>query len=196
MAVILRFVNDEGKEMERLLGLQHVESCTVVALKEAFVSMLNSHKLPICRLRGQCYDGASNMRDCLSHALQRKDQDIIEARHLIIDVKEQLQDMRDNGWDPLFKRAKEFCDKMIEAPDMEKKINARGTSAHRKQNVTNMHFYHVEVFLAAIDAILSEMNHRFGEVSSELLVCMACLNPRNSFSNFDVDKLVRLAQIY
>ncbi|XP_015692525.1 uncharacterized protein LOC107304173 [Oryza brachyantha] len=106
-----RFVNDEGKEMERLLGLQHVESCTVVALKEAFVSMLNSHKLPICRLRGQCYDGASNMRDCLSHALQRKDQDIIEARHLIIDVKEQLQDMRDNGWDPLFKRAKEFCDK-------------------------------------------------------------------------------------
>ena len=58
---------------------------------------------------------------------------------------------------------------------------------------TNMHFYHVEVFLAAIDAILSVMNHRFGEVSLELLVCMACLNPRNSFSNFDVDKLVRLA---
>ena len=39
------------------------------------------------------------------------------------------------------------------------------------------------------------MNHRFGEVSSELLVCMACLEPKNS-SNFDVDKLVRLAQIY
>jgi hypothetical protein len=59
-----------------------------------------------------------------------------------------------------------------------------------------MHFYHVEVFLAATNAILSEMNHRFGEVSSELLVFMACLNPRNSFSNFDVDKLVRLAKIY
>ena len=40
------------------------------------------------------------------------------------------------------------------------------------------------------------MNHRFSEVSSELLVCMALLNPRNSFSNFDVDKLVRLAEIY
>jgi hypothetical protein len=37
---------------------------------------------------------------------------------------------------------------------------------------TNMHFYHVEVFLASIDAILFEINHRFGEVSSELLVCM------------------------
>src|SRR6266540_7424696 len=59
-----------------------------------------------------------------------------------------------------------------------------------------MHFYKVEIFLAAIDAILTEMNHRFSEVSSELLVCMASLNPRNSFSNFDADKLVRLAEIY
>ena len=40
------------------------------------------------------------------------------------------------------------------------------------------------------------MNHRFGEVSSELLGCMASLSPKNSFSNFDVDKLVRLAEIY
>ena len=79
---------------------------------------------------------------------------------------------------------------------MDKEVNARGTSARRRQKVTNMHFYHVEIFLAAIDAILTEMNHRFSEVSSELLVCMAALNPRNSFSSFDVDKLVRLAEIY
>jgi hypothetical protein len=59
-----------------------------------------------------------------------------------------------------------------------------------------MHYYHVELFLVAIDAILTEMNHRFSEVSSELLVCMTAFNPRNSFSNFDVDKLVRLAEIY
>ncbi|KAF0914966.1 hypothetical protein E2562_032946, partial [Oryza meyeriana var. granulata] len=56
------FVNDEGKVMERFLGLQHIERCTVAALKEALVSMLNSHKLPISRLRGQDYDGASNIR--------------------------------------------------------------------------------------------------------------------------------------
>ena len=58
-------------------------------------------------------------------------------------------------------------------------------------NITMLRF-----FLAAIDAILSEMNHRFTEVSSELLLCMASLNSRNSFANFDVDKLVRLAEIY
>ena len=59
-----------------------------------------------------------------------------------------------------------------------------------------MHYYHVEIFLVAINAILTELNHRFIETSSELLVCMACFNPRKSFSNFDVDKLVRLAEIY
>jgi len=137
-----------------------------------------------------------SITDSLSRALQRKDQDIVEAMHLIIGVKESLQDMRENGWEPLFRRTKQFCDKNeIEVPDMDKEINARGTSIRRRQKVTNMHFYHVEIFLAAIDAIMSEMNHRFGEVSSELLVGMACLNPRNS-SNFDVDKLVKLAEIY
>jgi hypothetical protein len=92
---------------------------------------------------------------------------------------------------------KTFCEKNeIEVPDMDKEINVRGTSRCRKQKVTNKHYYHVKIFLVAIDAILTELNHRFSETSSELLVCMACFNPRNSFSNFDVDKLVRLAEIY
>jgi hypothetical protein len=55
-------VNDEGKVMERLFGLQHIESCTSAALKEALLKMLNSYNLPISRLRGQGYDEASNMR--------------------------------------------------------------------------------------------------------------------------------------
>jgi len=68
-----------------------------------------------------------SITDCLSRALQRKDQDIVEAMHLIIDVKEQLQDMRYNGWDPLFKRVKEFCDKNeIEVPDMVRKLMLEG----------------------------------------------------------------------
>ncbi|XP_002453726.2 uncharacterized protein LOC8077754 [Sorghum bicolor] len=138
-----------------------------------------------------------SMTDILSQALQKKDQDIVEAMHLISDVKDSLQDMRENGWEPLLKRVITFCEKNeIEVPDMDKEINVRGTSRRRKQKVTNMHYYHVELFLVAIDALLTEMNHRFSETSSELLVCMAAFNPRNSFSNFDVYKLVRLAEIY
>ena len=53
-----------------------------------------------------------SITDNLSRALQRKDQDIVEAVHLIMDVKERLQDTRDNGWEPLFKRVKSFVIKM------------------------------------------------------------------------------------
>ena len=92
---------------------------------------------------------------------------------------------------------KTFCEKNeIEVPDMDEEINVRGTSRRRKQKVANMHYYHVEIFFVAIDAILTELNHRFSEISSELLVCMVCFNPRNSFSNFNVDKFMRLAEIY
>jgi len=105
--------------------------------------------------------------------------------------------MRENRWEPLLKKVKTFCEtNEIEVPDMDDEINVRGTSRRRKQKVTNMHYYHVEIFLVAIDAILTELNHRFSETSSELLVFMACFNPWKSFSNFDVDKLVRLAEIY
>ena len=40
------------------------------------------------------------------------------------------------------------------------------------------------------------MNHRFNEVSTELLDCMACLSPANNFSKFNVEKLTQLAEIY
>ncbi|XP_074577534.1 uncharacterized protein LOC141833941 [Curcuma longa] len=40
------------------------------------------------------------------------------------------------------------------------------------------------------------MNTRFSEVGTELLRCMTCLHPRNSFSEFNVQKLVRLCDLY
>jgi hypothetical protein len=48
--------------MERFLAIKHISDCTSVALKEALVRILTKHDLPISRLRGQGYDGASNMR--------------------------------------------------------------------------------------------------------------------------------------
>ena len=40
------------------------------------------------------------------------------------------------------------------------------------------------------------MDHRFSEGSNIVLNCFSCLDPKNSFSKFDVDKLARLADIY
>ena len=40
------------------------------------------------------------------------------------------------------------------------------------------------------------MNHCFSEASTDLLDCIACLDPKNGFSNFDMDKLAHHADLY
>ncbi|XP_058777008.1 uncharacterized protein LOC131651360 [Vicia villosa] len=40
------------------------------------------------------------------------------------------------------------------------------------------------------------MDHRFCEGSNVVLDCFSCLEPKNSFSKFDVDKLARLTNVY
>ncbi|WVZ90921.1 hypothetical protein U9M48_037173, partial [Paspalum notatum var. saurae] len=63
--------------------------------------------------------------------------DFVFTMHLMIELLNMTDichDMRDNGWEPLFKRVKTFCEKNeIEVPDMDKEVNARGTSARRRQ---------------------------------------------------------------
>ena len=62
MAVIVRFVNIDGMVVERFLGLKHVEDTTSNALKKSLLEMLAKYELSVAKLRGQGYDGASNMR--------------------------------------------------------------------------------------------------------------------------------------
>ena len=115
----------------------------------------------------------------------------------ILDVKESLHDMRDNGWESLFCQTKNFCETHgIDVPNMDDLVGAMGQSVRTKNKVTRLHYYKVSIFSVSIDATITEMNHRFNEVSTELLDCMSCLNPANNFAKFDVDKLIRLAKIY
>jgi hypothetical protein len=46
------------------------------------------------------------------------------------------------------------------------------------------------------DQVIVELNNRFAERSTQLLRCIACLDPRNLFANYDREKLIELAQIY
>ncbi|XP_022680979.1 zinc finger MYM-type protein 1-like [Setaria italica] len=70
MAVVVRFVNDKGSVIERFLGIEHVADTTSTSLKEALDTMLRRYGLSISKIRGQGYDGASNMRGQF-HGLQR-----------------------------------------------------------------------------------------------------------------------------
>ncbi|XP_012846430.1 PREDICTED: zinc finger MYM-type protein 1-like [Erythranthe guttata] len=61
MAVALRCVNKEGKIIERFLGIVHVPNTTSRRLKASLESLLTTFGLSLSRVRGQGYDGASNM---------------------------------------------------------------------------------------------------------------------------------------
>ncbi|KAI0520419.1 hypothetical protein KFK09_007893 [Dendrobium nobile] len=62
MAIIVRFVNKKGNIVERFLGISHVSNTAANSLKLATEQLLSTYGLSISRIRGQGYDGASNMR--------------------------------------------------------------------------------------------------------------------------------------
>ncbi|XP_029145737.1 uncharacterized protein [Arachis hypogaea] len=62
MALVLRFVDIHGFIQERFLELVHVKDTTSLTLKQELCGILSRHGLDVSNIRGQGYDGASNMR--------------------------------------------------------------------------------------------------------------------------------------
>ncbi|XP_066310904.1 uncharacterized protein [Miscanthus floridulus] len=63
LALCLRFVDKLGRPCEHFIGVVHVDDTTSLSLKEAIKGLLDSNGLSMTRIRGQGYDGASNMKD-------------------------------------------------------------------------------------------------------------------------------------
>ncbi|XP_004293075.1 PREDICTED: zinc finger MYM-type protein 1-like [Fragaria vesca subsp. vesca] len=311
MAVIFCYVDKRGCVIERFIGIVHVANTTAKTLKKAIDELLSKHKLSISSLRGQGFDGASNMsgelnglktlilkdnptafyvhcfahqlqlalvavakkhsiigafftsvanvvnivgasskrRDILrekvdvldeiandkvgsdqkdnayislgllqsfdyifslhlmrivlgishelSQALQKDDQDIINAMDLVKICKRKLQNLRDNGWDSLLDQVVIFCGKEnIMVPNMSEQHICKGKSKRKSPEITNLHYYHFDFFCAVIDLQLQELNNRFNEDNTELLLCIACLSPNYSFSAFNEERLMLLASFY
>ncbi|XP_019155155.1 PREDICTED: uncharacterized protein LOC109152027 [Ipomoea nil] len=252
MIVFIRYVDSSGHIIERLLGITHVRDTTSMSLKVAIENLLTRHGLSISRIRGQGYDGASNMRALvgvvkenedvgdffvtvsqlcniicdslidvfdelrqdlkqrleafrdvlaitkdLSQALQRKDQNIVNAMRLVDVSKQRLQMMRDDGWEALLKEVSLFCNKnAISIANMDEVYVVHGRPRRNVEERTHLHRYRVERFCVVLDLQLQELNNHFNEKNTELLLCVACFDPMNSFAMFDKHKLIRLAQFY
>ncbi|XP_075670248.1 uncharacterized protein LOC142640019 [Castanea sativa] len=307
MALVLRYVNKQGIIIERFLGIVHVASTTALSLKCAIEGLLCEHNLSLSRLRGQGYDGASNMQGdinglktlilkenksafyvhCFAHQLQltlvavaknhiniadffyvvsnlvtvvggsckrrdalrdaqfakikedlengvrRSGQGLNQETNLkrpgdtrwgsyygtilnlilifsavadvleiieedgLSDQKQRLQVMRDDEWTSLLTEVSSFCaTHEIPILNMDEIFVVSGRPRRNTQQNTNLHHYRVELFYTVIDMQLQELNNRFSEVNTDLLICMACLNPSNSFVAFDKEKLIRLAKFY
>ena len=61
MAIVLRFVDKFGILKERFFDLVHVKNTASLTLKEELYQVFSYHNLNIKNVRGQGYDGASNM---------------------------------------------------------------------------------------------------------------------------------------
>uniref|UniRef100_A0A0R0F360 TTF-type domain-containing protein n=1 Tax=Glycine max TaxID=3847 RepID=A0A0R0F360_SOYBN len=62
MVVVIRYVNSECLVKERFLGIVSVKETSAKSLKEALEKLLSINGLSLSSIRGQGYDGASNMR--------------------------------------------------------------------------------------------------------------------------------------
>ena len=111
--------------------------------------------------------------------------------------KQQLQVMRDDEWISLLTKVSSFCTTHdIPILNMDEIFIVSGRPWHNTQQNTNLHHYRVELFYTIIDLQIQGLNNRFSEANIDLLFCMACLNPSNSFVAFDKEKLIRLAKFY
>ncbi|XP_041995894.1 uncharacterized protein LOC121746024 [Salvia splendens] len=117
--------------------------------------------------------------------------------NLVKVAKSRLQIMREKDWDVLLDDVSKFCSKYeLDVLDMEDEFVARKKGRRRAEKMKNLHYYRVELFCSVIDLQAQELNQRFDEVNTDLVLCMSCFDPRDLFSAFDLEKLLRLARYY
>ncbi|XP_075640500.1 uncharacterized protein LOC142612271 [Castanea sativa] len=238
MALVLRYVNKQGFIIEWFLGIVHVASTITLSLKCAIKGLLCEHNLSLSRLRGQGYDGASNMqvtvvrdsckrrdaqfakiKEDLENGVRRSGQGLNQETNLkcpgdtrwgsyygtilnlilmfSVVADQRLQVMRDDEWTSLLTEMSSFCaTHEIPILNMDEIFVVSGRPRHNTQENTNLHHYRVELFYTVIDMQFQELNNHFSEVNTNLLICMACLNPSNSFVAFDKEKLIHLVKFY
>ncbi|PIA31127.1 hypothetical protein AQUCO_05200016v1 [Aquilegia coerulea] len=115
----------------------------------------------------------------LSKALQKKDQDIVNAMDNVNLWKARFKSLRESGWDDLLLEVNSFCEKNeISIPNLNDTYAPPGQSRR----------------LIAHQAM--EFDDYFLELATELIFCVGRLSPAKSFSAFDKKKLVQLATFY
>jgi hypothetical protein len=116
-------------------------------------------------------------------------------------TKRQLKEVLEKEWKEILDQTKAFCKIFsIETPDMDANYQRTERRVFRRfmqeSVVSNDHFYRYQVFYSIIDVILSELNHRFPSIVTDLLNCTTAFDPRGNFLKYDEDKLKKLATFY
>ncbi|XP_025670089.1 uncharacterized protein [Arachis hypogaea] len=132
----------------------------------------------------------------LCQALQRKNQDILNALTLVSTTKTLIQRMRESSWEAFIKEVILFCEKHeVEVPDLNAMhIPRRGRTRKIVDQISVEHHYRVNLFLAVIDTQLQEINGRFNDNMVELLTLSSTLDPRENYKLFSINKVCELVE--
>ncbi|GMI99441.1 hypothetical protein like AT1G19260 [Hibiscus trionum] len=164
----------------------------------AYYVHCQAHQLQLA-LIAATREGLMGYTDALCRALQYKSQDILNAIDLIAATKSSIQEFSDSGWEGLLQKVLLFCNKhdtLTLVPDMNATYSDIIRSQRNKDIVSVEHHYRVDVFTATMDQQLHELNSRFSEQTTELLILSMALNPSCGYKHFNVEKICHLAEKY
>jgi len=120
-------------------------------------------------------------------------QDIVNAMDDVATTKKLIQNLRDHGWSSLISDVTSFCKKQdIVVPDLNA-FYADYIRSRAQNELTVEHHYRYDIFTVVVDQQLHELNSRFSEQATELLVLCASLDPKDSFSSLKIDDVCLLA---
>ncbi|XP_070667905.1 uncharacterized protein [Malus domestica] len=124
----------------------------------------------------------------LSQALQRKDQEIVNAMALVKSCREKLHWMRNNRFDALVDEVSSFCEKKhhIDVPNMEEAFILPGRSRRNAPIRTNRHHYRVELFIYVIDEQITELKDHFNELPLSGFAGVGVIEGEGKKKNIDI----------
>ncbi|KAG8500793.1 hypothetical protein CXB51_002976 [Gossypium anomalum] len=156
--------------------IQEIKDTTSLALEKTICELLLHHCLNVDDIRGQGYNGASNMHgewNGLQALFSEKD---IEASHiakLIGKGKNQVGTLERPG-NTRWGSHLAFLNSLMRMFD----------SIYVRDNLTIEHHYRFDIFIAGIDSLLTKMNSRFNDKVVDLFVLSSALDPLDNYKAF------------
>ncbi|KAG5585111.1 hypothetical protein H5410_045545 [Solanum commersonii] len=196
MSICLRYVDKVGFVMEVFIGLVYIKDTSALSLKKAIVDVLAHHSLTLSNLDSivdvldTLVENASTLEERASASVFLRSYQTFETiflLHLMADVLGITNDLNVS----LHKKEQDIANAIILV-----KVAKRRRSRRKVVIYTTLHYYRVDVFYKITDWQLQELIDCFNEVTSDLLNGVSCLNLIDSFSSFDINKIMRMVELY
>ncbi|XP_042396865.1 zinc finger MYM-type protein 1-like [Zingiber officinale] len=227
MAVVIRYVNKHGEVIERFMAVVHVATTTAACLKEAIDSLFAKYSLSVARLRGQGYDGASNMSgefNGLKSLIMKENPYALYVHYfalqlqlVVVAVAQANQYVCDFMWivgsivntsassckraDKLRQLEHDRKVKLLERGEISSGRGLNQETSLARPGDTRWGSHHstlcrIEQMWPSVIEVLQNLIDDGDRSSKGLSRTLVERMERNSFSRFDVQKLVRLAHFY